>query len=206
MKKILFVLSTPTLFSSLSFAAGLIGFGVQGTGGGISVADPFKDVYSGGFGGGGHIDINLPIVLSLRVSGDYVVFSPDAEKYKAVLVSLNPQAGYVASGFTIDGGNINILAFSVNGKFAFPTPVVSPYITAGIGSSTFSGGDMTVKYNGVQLGQTPGVAKETVLSTNFGAGVDLNLVITLYLEAKYTIAFTQGSSSSFVLASLGVTF
>jgi hypothetical protein len=206
MKRILLVLSTVTLFSSLSFAAGLMGFGVQATGGAISVADPFKEVYSGGFGGGAHLDINLPVIFSIRVSGDYVVFSPDAEKYKAVLATLSQQAGYVASGFTIDGGKINILAFSANAKLGLPTPFLSPYLTAGVGSASFSGGDLSVKYNGVPLGSTPGVTTETVFSTNFGVGADLNLIITLYLEAKYTIAFTQGSSSSFVLASLGVTF
>jgi hypothetical protein len=75
-----------------------------------------------------------------------------------------------------------------------------------VGSATFSGSETTVKYNGVPLVQSPGVAKETAFSANIGVGVDLNLIITLYLEAKYTVAFTQGSSSSFALASLGVTF
>ena len=204
MKKIQLVLFTLIITSSVSFAAGLIGFGVQATGGGISVADPFKDVYSGGFGGGAHLDINLPVIFSIRVSGDYVSFSPDAEKYKAVLATLN--VGSVASGFSVDGGKINILAFSANAKLGLPTPILTPYLTAGVGSASFSGGDVTVKYNGVPLVSTPGVETETVFSTNFGAGVDLSLIITLYLEAKYTIAFTQGNSSSFVLASLGVTF
>jgi opacity protein-like surface antigen len=204
MKRLL-VLSLCFIMSSFA-SAGMIGFGVQATGGGISMADPFKKVYNTGFGGGAHVDINLPVILSLRVSGDYVVFSPNTDEYKTLLVNAYQQLGYVASGFAIDGGNINILAFSANAKLGFPLPVISPYLTGGVGSATFSGGDMTVKYNGVTLGQTPGTAKETAFSANIGAGVDLSLIITLYLEAKYTVAFTQGSSSSFVLASLGVTF
>ena len=204
MKKILCVLSVLVLCSGLSRADGLLGFGVQATGGGINVADPFKDVYTSGFGGGAHVDINLPIILSLRVSGDYVIFSADADKYKQALAVLDPTR--VASGFSIDGGNIKILALSVNGKLGLPTPVLSPYVTGGVGTASFSGGDATVSYNGVPLGSTGGVKTETATSVNIGAGVDLKLIMTLYLEAKYTVAFTSGNSTSFVLASLGITF
>jgi len=203
MRRNITILAVLTLCSALS-VAGPLSFGVQATGGGISVAGSFKDVYSSGFGGGAHIDLDLPVLLSLRLSGDYVVFSPDQDKYRQALATLLP--GNSASGFTIDGGKINILAFSLNGKVALPTPVLSPYLTAGVGTATFSGGSISVSYNGQPLGNTPGVPTETDASVNVGAGVDWKLVLTLYLEVKYTVAFTSGSSSSFTMASLGITF
>ena len=203
MKNILSIVLVVALCSSLSMA-GPLSFGVQATGGSISVSGSFKDVYSTGFGGGAHIDLDLPILIGLRVSGDYVVFSPDQGKYRQALATLVP--GRSVDGFSIDGGSIRILALSVNGKLALPTPVLSPYLTAGVGMASFSGGSISVSYNGQPLGQTPGVSAETDPSINIGAGVDWKLILTLYLEAKYTVAFTSGSSSSFVLASLGITF
>ena len=184
-------------------ADGLLSFGVQATGGGINVADPFKSVYNTGFGGGAHVDLNLPILIGLRVSGDYVVFSANLDNYKQALATIFP--GTTASGFSVDGGNIKILALSVNGKLSLPTPVLSPYLTAGLGTASFSGGDATISYQGLPLTQTGGVKTETATSVNVGAGVDWKLILTLYLEVKYTVAFTSGSSTSFALASLGIT-
>ena len=66
--------------------------------------------------------------------------------------------------------------------------------------------DATVKYQGQPVSTIAGTKSGTNASVNFGAGVDLNLIITLYLEAKYTIIFTEGESSSFVPVSLGITF
>ncbi len=202
MKKILCIVSMLVLCSAVSMA-GLLSFGVQGTVGGISVEDPLKEVYNSGFGGGAHVDLELPILIGLRLSGDYIVFSADADKYKQALATLT---GRTPSGFNIDGGNIKILAFSLNGKLSLPTPVLSPYATAGIGTASFSGGDATVTYNGIPVAQAAGVKTETASTVNIGAGVDWKLILTLYLEAKYTLAFTSGGNSSFVLASLGITF
>jgi hypothetical protein len=66
--------------------------------------------------------------------------------------------------------------------------------------------DLTVKRQGSPIGTFPGPTSGTNASVNFGAGVDLNVVVTLYLEAKYTIIFTEGESSSFIPVSLGITF
>jgi len=204
MKKILFVLSTVILCSSVSFAGGLIGFGVQATGAALNVPEPLKAVYGVGYGGGAHLDINLPVLFSIRIAGDYTTYSPDNGKFAGVLAAINP--GVTASGFSIDGGRISIFSASANGKLALPTPVLAPYLTAGAGIASVSSSDITVKYQGLPFAGAAGAKSATNASINFGAGVELSLVLTLYLEAKYTIIFTEGESSSFVPVSLGVTF
>jgi len=205
MKRLGLVLICLSMLGSESTAAGLIGFGVQATGATLNVPDPLKPVYGFGYGGGAHLDINLPVLFSIRIAADYTTYSPDKEKYKTVLASFAP--GSVPSLFDFDGGRINIFSVSANGKLALlPTPIISPYITAGGGIGSISGSDLTVKYQGQTLGTAPAPATETKASVNFGVGIDLSIVVTLYLEAKYTIIFTQGESSSFVPVSLGITF
>ena len=205
MKRFSVLLASLIVISEQTFAGGLFGFGVQATGATLNVPDPFKSIYGFGYGGGAHLDINLPILFSIRVAADYTTYSPDNDKYKGVLATFAP--GSIASGFDISGGRINILSVSANGKLALlPTPIVSPYITAGVGIGSISSSDLAVKYQGQNLGTAPSPAAETNAAVNFGAGIDLSLFVTLYLEAKYTIIFTQGSSSSFVPVSLGITF
>ena len=205
MKRLSLVLVCLVLVSMQSFAGGPVSFGLQATGASLNVPEPFKSVYGFGYGGGAHLDINLPLLFSIRVAADYTTYSPDRDKFKGVLAAQAP--GSIASGFETDGGRFNIFSVSANGKLALlPTPVVSPYITAGVGIGSISASDITVKYLGQTLGTAPSPGTETKSSVNFGAGVDLTLVVTLYLEAKYTIIFTDGESSSFVSVSLGITF
>ena len=188
---------------STSNAGGLIGFGVQATGAALNVPEPLKSVYGTGYGGGAHLDINLPMVFGIRVAADYTTYAPDNDKFRTVLANLN---NAVASDFEIDGGRFNIFSISANAKFGLPTPVLSPYLTGGIGVASVSTSDLTIKYQGVPYTAAPGSSSATRTSLNIGAGVDLNLILTIYLEAKYTVIFTEGESSSFVPVSLGVTF
>lgn len=195
---ILFVVAVSTVN-----AGGLIGFGVQATGAALNVPEPLKSVYGTGYGGGAHLDINLPMVFGIRVAADYTTYAPDNDKFRSVLGNLS---GHASSDFEIDGGRFNIFSLSANAKFGLPTPVLSPYLTGGVGIASITTSDLTVKYQGTPFPSVPGSSSGTKTSLNIGAGVELNLVLTLYLEAKYTVIFTEGESSSFVPVSLGVTF
>jgi opacity protein-like surface antigen len=203
MKRFLLSAVLVTLLATTASAAGPLGFGVQATGAVLNVPEPLKSVYGPGFGGGAHLDINLPIIMSIRVAGDYTTYAPDNSKLASLLAA---EGGGNASDITLEGGRINIFSVSANAKFALPTPVLSPYITAGGGIASVSMSDLTVKYQGAPVGSAVGSKTGTKASLNIGAGVELNLVLTLYLEAKYTVIFTEGESSSFVPVSLGVTF
>jgi len=208
MKKFMLVAIAMLALSTVTYAAGPISFGVQATGANLNVVDPLKEIYGFGFGGGAHLDINLPLILAIRIQGDYVTFSPDEGKYRALIAGFVP--GSIASDFSIDGGRINILSANANAKLSpLPLPIISPYLTAGVGLASLSVSDATVKFRGnpVPGGTIPGAKSESKFSANLGAGVDLDLIaLKLYLEARYTWIFTEGSTSTYIPVSLGVTF
>ncbi len=189
---------------SLAFAqAPSVHFGVQGNFGSINVAEPMKSVYGPGFGGGAHLDINFAM-LALRVSGDYITFAPDNDKYRQVLSGLT---GTAAQSFAIEGGRINIFSGTVNLKTTFlPLPIVTPYITGGVGLANISVDDAKITFNGAPQGTVAGVKGQTKTALNLGAGVDLKVGITLYIEAKYTWVFTEGETSTYIPISIGITF
>lgn len=204
MKKSLLLVTMLVVAASISFAQlPSVKFGVQGNIGSINVAEPMKSVYGGGFGGGAHLDISFAI-LSLRVSGDYISFAPDNGKYQEALAKLT---GSAASMFSIDGGRINILSGNVNLKWAIlPLPIVTPYMTGGIGLANISVNDATIKMNGIPQGTVAGVKGETKTAFNVGAGVDLKIGITLFIEGKYTWIMTEGETSTYIPISIGITF
>jgi opacity protein-like surface antigen len=188
--------------ASSAMAAGPVRFGLHGNAAFLNVPEPLKEAYGFGYGGGAHLDISL-VVLSVRVSGDYISFPVDDGKFKTILAA----GGFNPADFDIDGGTIGILSFAVNGKVSLPVPVFSPYITAGAGLASISASDLTITYQGQPYisGASPG--SETKFSVNAGVGADLDiLVATLFIEAKYTLIFTEGESSSYVPVTVGITF
>ena len=202
MKKTVMVLAI-VLVATVAFGQSA-NFGFQATGANISIGGPLSDVYGFGYGGGAHLDVNLPVLLSFRLQGDYVRFSPDEGKYQKLASSIVP--GSNPADYKIEGGAINIWSAHANVKSTFlPLPIISPYITGGVGLANLSSSEMTVKYQGQTLGNAPGVKGETNFSANIGAGADLKVGITLYIEARYTWIFTEGETSTYIPISIGVT-
>ncbi len=190
--------------ATASFAAGPIGFGVQATAANVNFEGPAKEIYGFGFGGGAHLDINVLPVVSLRVQGDYISFAPDKGKYSSYLAS---QAGVPASDIAVDGGRVNFISANANVMVdILPLPVLSPYVTGGAGITSFSYSDLTVRYQGIPI-PVPKPESQTKFSANLGIGTELDLaVVKVYLEARYTWIFTEGSTSTYIPVSLGVTF
>ena len=87
-----------------------------------------------------------------------------------------------------------------------PFPIVKPYLTGGLGLARINVSSATVKYQGIARSDIAGVNSDTRSSFNLGVGVDLELGISLYLEAKYTWIFTPGTASTYIPVSLGITF
>jgi opacity protein-like surface antigen len=204
MKRIVAVTVVLTLLSVSAPAQVSLGWGAHGDCAQLDVGGPISSVYGNGWGGGAHLDVNL-MMISLRFSGDYVTFSPDQEKYRNELARL---LGNAAAGYTIDGGNVNILSVNANVKWSLlPIPVVSPYLTGGIGLAQVNTGDLTVKYNGSDAGRFPKVEGQSKTAFNVGAGVDLKLGgVALFAEAKYTWILTEGNSTRYIPISVGITF
>ncbi|MBI5474095.1 MAG: outer membrane beta-barrel protein [Ignavibacteriae bacterium] len=199
---------TVVVCAMMMMAVGAFGqsakFGFQLTGANINVSGALSDVYGFGYGGGVHLDINLPVLLSFRLQGDYVRVSPDEGKYQKLVSSVIP--GSNPTDYKIEGGAINVWSAHANVKSSFlPLPIVSPYITGGIGLANLSSSELTVKYQGQPLGNAPGVKGETNFSANVGAGADLKLGLELFIEVRYTWIFTSGETSTYIPISVGVT-
>ena len=204
MNRILVFLLSMVVVASGAYAGTLVGFGFQGTGAQVNFTGTMKDIYSQGFGGGAHLDIGFVPGIGIRLVGDYIIFSPDNSKFKTLLVQENP--GTAASDFNIEGGQINFLTVALNLKLGLPSPVFSPYLTGGGGSTTVSSSDIKVSYRGGSSENFPGAKSETKFSANAGGGIELKVGITLYIEAKYTWIFTEGETSTYVPVSIGITF
>ncbi len=205
MKKLFIIAGIICLFSTATYAAGPIGFGVQATGANLNLDGPSKELYGFGFGGGVHVDFNLPLLIAFRLQGDYVTFGLNQDKFKSLIANANPNSNPV--DYTIDGGRLNILSVHANAKVnPFPIPIISPYITGGVGMASVSQSDVTIKHPTLTFNTIPGGKAETNFSANLGLGADLNLVVVkLYLEARYTWIFASGGTSTYVPVSLGVT-
>jgi len=94
--------------------------------GSLDVSSLVKDIYGLGYGGGIHFDVDLGL-LAFRLSGDYIMLSPDKAKYQSLL-------GPLGSQVTIDGGRIDIYSANLNLKFnILPLPVIHVYVTGGGG-------------------------------------------------------------------------
>ncbi len=197
MRKFSTVIALIVIGSSVAFSAGPIGFGLQATGANLNVSG-LTDVYGFGFGGGGHLDFSLPILFSFRLQGDYVRFSPDAAKYAGVVFPHQ-------TGISVQGGDVNMISGHVSTKMSpLPLPLISPYLTAGVGITKMDVGGIQVKG---YTGPIPTLASGTSTSANAGVGVDVNLiVVSLYLETRYTWIFADGGTSTYVPVSLGITF
>ncbi len=209
--KRLTLLCTLLLMATVAFGQiPSVGFGVHANitnanfpGPQINGSDALKDVYGTGFGGGAHLDVGA-VGFSLRFSADYLSFSPDNDKYHA---ALEPYIGSAASQFTVSGGTISYWSISANGKMpVLPLPIITPYITGGIGLGIISVGDAKVLQNGAETKGIPGFSSESKTALNLGAGVDLKIGITLFLEVRYTWLLTDPKTSTLVPVSLGVTF
>jgi opacity protein-like surface antigen len=204
MKRILVSILLVGACASTGSAQVSLGWGVQGDAANVSVGGVLKDAYGWGYGGGLHLDVNLALI-DLRFSGDYVSASLNNEEYRAKLQDL---IGNQASSYSVEGGNVSVLSVNANLKWTvLPLPVLSPYLTGGVGLARTNTGSLTVKYLGTPVSNFPEVESETKTIYNLGAGADLSLGgITLYVEAKYCRIMTEGEQTTYVPISVGITF
>ena len=217
MKHVLLLCAVLVAFTASAGAQG-VGFGVQGDFvnfnlgvaspsvqipqvGTLDVSSLVTQIYGLGYGGGIHFDVNLGLV-AFRLSGDYIMLSPDKQKYQSLL-------GPLGSQVTIDGGRIDIYSGSVNLKFnLIPLPVIHVYVTGGAGMVDIKMNDATLSLGAFKLATVKAFDTQTKPTLNAGAGVDLKLgPIALFAELKVNFIMTTGKTSSEVpLATVGLTF
>jgi opacity protein-like surface antigen len=204
------LLVATTAFAQLGGLAPSVNFGVHANfmnanfpGPQVQGTTALKDVYGAGFGGGVHLDVQLAMI-SFRVSGDYLSFSPDNDKYQKALEGI---IGTAAGQFKVEGGGITMWSGNINAKMAIlPLPIIKPYMTAGVGLSRLSVDEAKIIQGGTQTKAYAGFSSETKTAWNVGAGVDLSIGVTLFLEVKYVWVMTDPETSTLVPVTIGVTF
>jgi opacity protein-like surface antigen len=211
MKHLMFSLALLVAVSSTAMAIGPnIGFGAHANftnsnfpGPSVSGATNFKDAYGMGLGGGVHLDIEL-LAFSFRLSGDYLHYSLDQDKFRD---AFRPTFGNAVSQLSIDGGGLGIYALSINGKMSIlPLPIITPYLTGGVGLAWLARDEIKTSIAGTPGATTPSSRQSGKNSLNIGAGVDLRIGVELFLEVKYVWMFTEGENSTFVPLTVGITF
>jgi len=166
-------------------------------------ASSIGDTYGLGIGGGAHLDINL-LAFSFRFSGDYIHYSIDQDKFRD---AYRPVFGSAVDQMSIEGGGLGIYSLSVNGKMSIlPIPIVTPYITGGIGLAWMNRDDATTKIAGATGNTIPGISTSGKTMLNIGAGADFKLGIQLFAEVKYAVIYTEGENSTFIPVTVGITF
>jgi opacity protein-like surface antigen len=159
--------------------------------------------YGVGWGGGVHVDANL-MLFSLRLTGDYIHYSIDENKFRD---SFRPLFGSAVDQMSISGGGLGIVALAVNGKMpVLPLPVITPYITGGVGLAWVNRDEVTTSITGFPGSKFLSSSQSGKTSVDIGAGVDVRLGIALFVEVKYAWIFTDVSTSTYVPVSIGVTF
>ena len=162
-----------------------------------------SSAYGAGWGGGLHVDANL-MVFSFRLSGDYLHYSIDENKFRD---SFRPFFGNAVNQMSIDGGGLGIITLAVNGKMpVLPLPVITPYLTGGVGLAWVSRDQVTTSITGFTGATIPSSSQSGRTLVDVGAGVDIKIGIALFVEAKYAWIFTDGSNSTYVPVTIGVTF
>jgi opacity protein-like surface antigen len=203
---LLIVLSSTALALGPGFAFGVHanfttsnfpGPSVSGTNQQISSA------YGAGWGGGVHVDANL-MVFSFRLSGDYLHYSIDQNKFRD---SFRQFFGSAVNQMSIDGGGLGIITLAINGKMpVLPLPVITPYLTGGVGLAWVNRDQVTTSIAGFSGGTFPSSSQGGKTSVDVGVGVDVKIGIALFIEVKYAWIFTDVSNSTYVPVSIGVTF
>ncbi|HMK39912.1 MAG TPA: outer membrane beta-barrel protein [Bacteroidota bacterium] len=159
--------------------------------------------YGAGWGGGVHLDAHLA-VLSFRLTGDYIHYAIDENKFRD---AFRPLFGSAADQMSISGGGLSIYTLAINGKMrVLPLPLVTPYITGGIGVAWISRDEATTSLTGYPGRTFASTSQSGKTSLDLGAGVDVKLGLMLFLEVKYAWILTQGTNSTYVPVTIGVTF
>lgn len=194
----------------VSAVAPRIKFGIHGNvtlsdlpGPDIAGSKSISDAYGSGWGGGAHIDLSF-LVFSFRLSGDYLTYSLDEDKFRSAYEEI---FGPAVSQMNIDGGGMHILSVSANGKLNLaPIPIVTPYVTGGVGLAWLTLDETKTSIAGVAGRTFPSGSQSAKTTFNVGVGADVTLGVELFVEARYVWIMTDGENSTYVPVTVGVTF
>jgi len=201
------------IFSTSLATAQKVGFGV-GLHGGIAIPafeDLIKDFYNIGYGGGGHLDVNIVQFFSTRLNVEYYTFAADQDKLKeAIAPRVGLQVSDIASS---SGGAVNVFIVTMNALGKIPTgSAVTPYALFGLGIHSISLSDISGTTTGGQSGTLTaddvGFKEGTKFGLDFGFGFEFAVApsVDLSAEFKYVLVFTEDNSNGAMPITLGANF
>ena len=203
MKRIALVLVVLVFSVQASDAVMKFGAGVQGGVSFSSFPEPLDEFYGTGYGFGGHLNLQVVKFFTFRLNGDYFMFSVDDDKLKSYLVASIPGLTQAAS---VTGGGASIFGLTLDGIGRLPTPgALTPYALVGAGVNFMGVSDIEINDPTAGSGKIE-TDSETEFGLNFGAGVEFRLAaLTIYLEAKYVMIFTEDETTSHIPIMIGIT-
>jgi opacity protein-like surface antigen len=194
----------------VSAVAPKIRFGIHGNftvsdlpGPDVAGSKALKDAYGTGWGGGAHLDLSL-MMFSFRLSGDYMTYALDEDRFRA---AYEETFGPAVSQLNIGGGGLNIFSVTASGKMSLaPLPIVTPYLTGGVGLAWLNLDETTTSIAGVAGRTFPSASQGGKTTLSVGAGADIGIGIDLFIEARYVWILTDAEKSTYVPVTVGITF
>jgi opacity protein-like surface antigen len=169
----------------------------------ITGAKAMTDAYGTGWGAGAHIDLSF-LMFSFRLSGDYLTYSLDVDRFRH---AYEETFGSAVSQINIDGGGLRIFSVSANGKLnILPVPLVTPYVTGGVGLAWLTLDETTTSIAGVRGRTFPSGSQGGKTTFNIGAGADISLGVDFFVEVRHVWIVTDGENSTYVPVTVGITF
>jgi len=171
----------------------------------------WSDYYGTGFGGGAHFDADIVRYFSARLNVEYYTFSSDKSKLKPVVASFfGLQPSDIAS---LSGGNIGVFIVAMEAIGKIPTrSAVTPYALFGVGIHSLSLSDLSGSdVNGRTATATADDVKfdgGTKLGLDFGFGGEyrVNRGLSLTVEFRYVLVFTQNNTNAAMPVTVGANF
>ena len=176
-----------------------------------SFEEGWTDFYGIGFGGGAHFDADIVRFFTARLDVEYYTFASDKTKLKPLVASyFGLQATDIAS---LSGGNVGAFIVALEGVGKIPTrSAVTPYALFGFGIHSLSLSDLSGSdKNGRSATATADDVKfdgGTKLGLHFGLGAEyrLNRDLSLALEFRYVLVFTEVNTNAAMPVTLGANF
>ncbi len=84
--------------------------------------------------------------------------------------------------------------------------MLTPYITGGIGLAWLNRDEAKTSISGTPGATVPASSSSGETMVNIGAGADFKLGVKLFAEIKYCLIFTEGTNSTYIPITVGITF
>jgi hypothetical protein len=186
-------------------------------GGGVALPispKQFRDAWKmGSLSVGGSVGYSVTPAFAVSGSVDYSTFQFDEDGFLKASGVADDIAFLRSMGIPvtmeIKGGDVTILAASVNGKASIAGSAVSPYFVAGAGLMNLSVEEVSVSVTAMGRTDrgTASVASETAFFVTGGPGLDIHAgeMVDIFVQGTLGFGLTKGQSTLYVPVKGGVT-